>query len=205
MGLNKAWLGLLALALACGTTLAADAPAADGGSLLAALRKGGCYIVMRHASSPRDPPAEGSATPGNVNRERQLDAEGRESARAMGEAVRRLHVPIGEVLSSPTWRAQETVKEAGFGSPRLVQELGDGGRGMAASGDAQRQWLQREVMQPVRRGNTVIVTHFPNLRAAFPEHAADLADGEALIFAPDGTGAMRFLRRVRIEEWPLLR
>jgi len=30
----------------------------------------------------------------------------------------------------------------------------------------------------------------------------DLADGEALIFAPDGKGGATMVARVKIEEWP---
>ena len=174
----------------------------DDKALVAMLQKGGCYIVMRHASSPRDPPSAADAAAGNAGRERQLDSKGRESARAMGAALRRLRIPVGEVLSSPTWRAQETVKEAGFGKPRLVEELGDGGRSMSATGDSQAEWLTRLVTQPPRQGNTVVITHFPNLRAAFPEYTADLEDGEALVFVPDFGSSTRLLRRVRIDQWP---
>lgn len=201
--MNRAWSGLAVVLLAGVSSLltAADGTV-DAKDLIARLQKGGCYIVMRHASSPRDPPSPADAVAGNTNDERQLDAKGRETAREMGEALRRLHVPVGEVLSSPTWRAQETVKEARLGTPRLVKELGDGGQSMSATGDAQAQWLRRQVTQPVREGNTLVITHFPNLRAAFPEQAADLADGEALIFAPGPGNALQYVRRVRIEEWP---
>ena len=94
--------------------------------------------------------------------------------------------------------------EAGFPKPVLVPELGDGGRSMAATGDAQAAWLKQKVTQPVAGGNTVVITHFPNLRSAFPEYAASLADGEALVFVPDASGGTRMLRHVRVEEWPAI-
>jgi len=196
---------LTAMLLVCGGLVAAAEPAApDAGALIQALRKGGCYIVMRHASSPREVPSAADATPGNADRERQLDAQGKATARAMGAALRRLQVPVTAVFSSPTWRAQETAMEAGFPKPVLVPELGDGGRSMAATGDAQAAWLKQKVTQPVAGGNTVVITHFPNLRSAFPEYAASLADGEALVFVPDASGGTRMLRHVRIEEWPAI-
>jgi hypothetical protein len=92
------WLTLITVDLAQGESLA-------GKELIAALRSGGYVILMRHASSPRNTPEAAQADVENVQRERQLDDEGRASARAMGEALRRLHIPIGEVLSSPTYRA----------------------------------------------------------------------------------------------------
>lgn len=56
---------------------------------------------MRHASSPREPPDAAHTDAENAADERQLDENGRASARAMGEALRGLHIPIGDVLSSP--------------------------------------------------------------------------------------------------------
>jgi phosphohistidine phosphatase SixA len=174
----------------------------DSDALVQTLRKGGCYIVMRHASSPRNAPAPGEEVAGNTARERQLDAQGKETAHAMGESLRRLGIPIGAVLSSPTWRAQETVQEARLPRPTLVQELGDGGQSMSAANNAQTAWLLQLVTHPIEKGNTVVISHFPNLRAAFPEFAANLADGEAMILKPGPNGEVKLLRRVRIEEWP---
>lgn len=191
---------LAASLLAFGTLAAAAEP----GPLLQALRKGGCYIVMRHASSPREAPSPADAAPGNVSAERQLDAKGKETARAMGNALRKLNVPVTEVLSSPTFRAQETAMEAELPKPTLVPELGDGGQSMSATSEAQSRWLQRKVTRPPERGNTILITHFPSIRAAFPDHAVELADGEALIFAPDERGGTQLIARVRIEEWPTL-
>src|SRR5829696_2953167 len=80
---------------------AALAQTLSGTALVSALRKGGYVIVMRHASSPRETPEPNAD---NVNKERQLDAAGRASASAMGKALRDLMIPVGEVLTSPTYR-----------------------------------------------------------------------------------------------------
>src|SRR5687767_4087700 len=74
-------------------------------SVATSFREGGYVIVMRHASSPRTLPAAAQANADNKQLERQLDEAGRASARDMGEALRRLKIPVGEVLSSPTYRA----------------------------------------------------------------------------------------------------
>jgi hypothetical protein len=50
--------------------------------------------------------------------------------------------------------------------------------------------------------NTIIVTHMPNIAAAFPDNANGLQDGETLIFAPDGNGHARLAATVLIEDWP---
>lgn len=70
----------------------------SGGALVNALRRGGCVLVIRHASSPREAPDKQAANADNVKCERQLDEGGRSTAAAMGAALRDLHIPIGEVF-----------------------------------------------------------------------------------------------------------
>ena len=189
-------------ALVAGMVLLAGAAHAQ---TLKALQQGGYVIVMRHASSPREAPDKQTANPDNVNHERQLDAEGRASATAMGNALRDLKIPIGEVLTSPTYRALETVKYAKLGDPKPFVELGDNGQSMQGGTPAQAAWLQKRVTQFPTGSNTVIVTHFPNLTAAFPQMAAGVADGESLVFGPDGKGGATLIARVKIEDWSALR
>jgi hypothetical protein len=39
---------------------------------------------------------------------------------------------------------------------------------------------------------------------AFPQWTSGLADGEGLIFGPDGKGGSTLIARIKIEEWPRL-
>ena len=100
--------------------MARPAPAQplSGDALVNALRRGGYVLVVRHASSPREAPAKQSANPDNVSVERQLDDNGRATAIAMGKALRELDIPIGEVFTSPAYRALETVRLAQLPNPR---------------------------------------------------------------------------------------
>ncbi len=187
-----------ALVFPGGRSLAAPPPA-----LTEQLRRGGFVLLMRHASSPANPPEKSAADPENRSLERQLDEKGRQTAAAMGRAFRLLHIPVGAIFSSPTYRARETVRLAGFGTPREVSELGDQGRSMAridAAGPV--RWLKAKVAEnPARGTNTLIVTHMPNIAAAFPDLAAGLQDGETLVFQPDGHGDANMIAKVLIEEW----
>jgi len=182
----------------------ADAQILQGEALVKALRQGGYIIVMRHASSPREAPDQQTANADNVNRERQLDTEGRATATAMGQALRGLKIPIGDVLTSPTYRALETIRYAKLGDPQPFPELGDNGQSMQGGTQAQAAWLQKRVTQFPAGANTIIVTHFPNLTGAFPQMAAGVADGEALVFGPDGKGGAALVARIKIEEWPAM-
>jgi phosphohistidine phosphatase SixA len=183
----------------------APAQTLEGGALVKALRQGGYVIVMRHTSSPRQIPDKQTANPDNTKPERQLDAEGRATATAMGQALRDLKIPIGEVLSSPTYRALETVKYARFGPAKPQVELGDNGQDMQGGTEAQAAWLRKRVTQFQPGTNVLLVTHAPNLTRAFPEQANGVADGEALIFGPDGKGGAALVARVKIEDWPKLK
>jgi phosphohistidine phosphatase SixA len=172
--------------------------------LVDALRKGGYVIVMRHASSPREAPDKASANPDNVKLERQLDEAGRASATAMGKAIRDLKIPIGEVFTSPTYRAMETVRLAQLPNPHAQPELGDGGQSMQAANDTQAAWLKDRVSRASAGANVVIVTHMPNISRAFSEWGA-VADGEAVVLKPDGKGSATIVGRIKIDEWARLR
>jgi phosphohistidine phosphatase SixA len=177
----------------------------SGDALVKALQKGGYVIVMRHASSPREVPEKSVANRDNTKPERQLDQEGRTTATAMGNALRSLKIPVGEVISSPTYRALETLRLAGLPNPKAVPELGDNGQSMSGGTDAQATWLQKQVTMFPSGTDTILVTHLPNLTRAFPKDAMGMADGEALIFAPDGNGGAKVVARIKIEDWPRLK
>jgi phosphohistidine phosphatase SixA len=183
------------------STLASPALAQMTPALAGKLRQGGFVIVMRHASSPPAAPSRQDADPGNKQLERQLDAQGKQSAIAMGRAIKSLHIPIGRVFSSPTYRAMETVRLGEFGRATPEAALGDQGQSMARlNGPGPAAWLRAAVMEkPLPGSNTLIVTHMPNIAAAFPD-AQGLKDGESIIFNPSTPA--KIAARVAIGDWP---
>src|SRR5690606_30067135 len=189
----------LALLLAATSLAAQTLPRT---ALTAELRQGGFVIVMRHASSPRGLPDAASANPDNTTRERQLDAAGRRDAGAMGAALKRLGIPVSEVLSSPTYRALETARLIDAGKARVVEQLGN--EGMTATSEAGTTWLRGEVARKTTGGNRVLITHGPNISAAFREHSGGMTEGEALIFDPRGVSGPVMVQRMRIEDWDSL-
>jgi len=207
--LHSSWLGL-GLGLGLGAALAAAGPArADelaGSALVSALRHGGYVLVLRHASSPFEAPDKSTAEPDNPTLERQLDAAGKETATEMGKAIKALGIPIGEVDSSQTFRAFQTAKYADLPRPKPVAELTEGKQGMSADADKSRAaWLTQAAASAPRAGtNTVLITHTPNMLAAFGEKAKDIKAGEAMVFQPDGKGGTSLVARVTIDEWPRL-
>lgn len=199
----KQWLRVIFAAAVVAFAGPSCAETLSGTELVKNLQQGGFALLMRHAHAPRTPPETAAADPANRNLERQLDETGRAQARAMGEALRSLRIGIGSVLSSPTFRALETVRYAGFGTATTYSELGDGGRSMASDQAGTRgEWLRSRLTQPPPRGtNTVIVTHQPNITEALGQTWSDLQDGEALVIRPDGANAPAVVARVKIDEW----
>jgi phosphohistidine phosphatase SixA len=192
--------------LAFGPTVPAHADELAGSALVSALRHGGYVLVLRHASSPFEVPDKSAADPENVNLERQLDATGKETSTAMGKALKTLGIPIGEVDSSQTFRALQTVKYADIPHPMPVAELTEGAQGMTADANkARAAWLTHAAASVPRAGtNTVLITHTPNIMAAFGDKAKDIKAGEAMVFRPDGKGGTSLVARITIDEWPQL-
>lgn len=202
---TSGWLCLSAM-LALAATGPAHADELAGSALVSALRHGGYVLVLRHASSPFEVPDKSAADPDNVNVERQLDAAGKETSTAMGKAIKTLGIPIGEVDSSQTFRALQTAKYADLPHPMPAPELTEGKQGMAADAEKTRAaWLTHAAASVPRAGtNTVLITHTPNMMAAFGEKAKDIKAGEAMVFHPDGKGGTSLAARVTIDEWPQL-
>jgi phosphohistidine phosphatase SixA len=182
-----------------------SAQSLSGNELIAALKQGGYVLVIRHANSPATRPDATTAAPGNTRFERQLNENGHKTAHAMGEALKALRVPIGAVLSSPTFRTLETVRELAVGMPNTFNLLGDGSQGYEFSSfeDSARFMRVRSAEVPAAGTNTLIVTHLPNVQAAFGDATGDIEEGEAIVFRPDGTTGTQ-VARIKIDEWPRL-
>jgi len=170
----------------------------DDEELIRALQEGGHILVMRHASSPRQAPSAEVANSDNLKRERQLDEVGRSDAIAMGASLRRLEIPIVDVESSPTYRALETAHLAGFTEVHILAYLGN--QGMQNSSSANTVQLLEDLANASQLGNRLIVTHSPNLSAAFPELSPKVAEGETLIFDPKVSISIPIVR-VTINRW----
>lgn len=65
-------------------------------------------------------------------------------------------------------------------------------------------WLRLKASEVPRPGtNVFIITHLPNIAAAFGSAAVGFADGEALVIRP-GTNPPDVIGRITIAAWPKL-
>jgi broad specificity phosphatase PhoE len=179
----------------------------EGQALVDALRRGGYQIYFRHAAtdwSQYDQVSKaGDWTNCDPAKMRQLSEAGRQTAAAIGDALRALDIPIGQVLASPYCRTVETARIMKLGpvettadimNLRVAQYFG----GSSAIAERTRRRLS---MLPRPAANTVLVAHGNVLVTAtefYPQEA------EAIVFRPQDNGTFAFVGRILPQEWTQL-
>src|SRR5215813_11703413 len=125
----------LAVSVAFLWALPALAQTPTDSALIAALRQGGNVVVLRHGATHADQKDAKPFDPADTVHQRQLNDQGRTTARAMGEALHDLKVPVSEVQSSQYNRAVETGTLLAFGKVNAVAALNEGGTTSMAQGN----------------------------------------------------------------------
>lgn len=185
---------LTLLALAC------PAWAQPSPALLQQLREGGYVLYLRHTSTDFSQNDSRMTSYADCSSQRNLTDKGREEARAIGEHVKRLKIPIGEVLASPFCRTMETARLA-FGK---AQATNDARGGPSRPDDPKRYDPLRKLLatRPSSGTNTIISSHGNPFHAvAGPPY---LAEGEFAVVKPEGDARFTVLARLRLGDWQLL-
>ncbi|HET6551677.1 MAG TPA: histidine phosphatase family protein [Solirubrobacter sp.] len=185
---------IVALLLLAGCGDDEPQPSAAAKRTVAALQKGGLTLVLRHALT--DANVNQQEKLGSCASQRNLTQAGRRQASEIGDAIRALHIPIGDVRASPMCRARDTARLA-FGRVTVDRDLvSPGVIGTKADDERRADALRALAERPPANGkNTVLVTHTGNIRAAFGEETDE--EGEMLIFGP---GA-HLVGRIEPEQW----
>jgi phosphohistidine phosphatase SixA len=193
---------LMCLGLSCAPR-PSSAPKADMPALVAQLRQGGCVIVLRHGATNRDQADTDPLNPDNLAKQRLLSENGREVARQVGEAFRKLGIPLGKVYSSRFNRAVETAKLVGGGEVTATSDLTEGGLVVTPIENDRRTAALRKLVATVPEPgkNTLIVTHKPNILDAFGKDWFEVKEGEASVFKPDSSGKAVLVARLQAVDW----
>jgi broad specificity phosphatase PhoE len=191
------WSALLALAGA------AQAQGTDVKALAEQLKAGGYVIVVRHGGTNRNQADTDPLNHDNVAKQRQLSSGGREQAKEVGEAFRKLGVPFGSVYSSRFNRAVETARLIGGGAVTTTLDITEGGLVVTPIENDRRADAMRTLAAaaPAAGKNTLVVSHKPNIMDAFGRDWFDVREGEASIFKPDGAGKAVLVARVQAADW----
>ena len=184
---------------AAATAAPAVAPLA-GGALLSALERGGYVLYLRHTSTDFGQNDDAMTSFDDCSKQRNLTDKGRAEARAIGAAIARLRVPVGDVLASPYCRTLETARLV-FGRATVSMDVRGG---PATPPDADRYaGLRRLLSTPGTRGtNVAIVSHGnPFYAVAGPPY---LAEGEIAVVEPRGAGGFAVVAKVPRDGWDAL-
>jgi phosphohistidine phosphatase SixA len=170
--------------------------------LLPELRKGGYVLFIRH---PKTNPDQADTDPlhlDNIKAQRHLSDEGRKQATALGEAFRALKIPVGKIVSSKFYRAQEAAKLLGLGEVTASVDVTEGGLVVSPRENERRAKALRELLSttPADGKNLVLVSHRPNLQDAAGKDFGDLREAEVVVFQPLGEGKFKVVARVASPE-----
>jgi phosphohistidine phosphatase SixA len=194
-------------AMVCSLTAMGQGAVAQGAQAewINALRQGGYVIVFRHGATHNDQADTDPLHPENVAQQRQLNDQGRALARAIGDAMRKLKIPVGQVHTSVFNRAVETGKLLGFGEVTPSLDFTEGGLVVSPIENNRRMAALRKVAAtaPAAGSNVVVVTHKPNILDAFGKDWFDVREGEASVLKPESDG-YKLVVRVQADEWSKL-
>jgi hypothetical protein len=183
--------------------------AADLDGLVSSLKDGGYVIVFRHGATDDSQKDVYPFKFDDMSAQRQLSEKGRDLARELGAALKKLGVPIGEVYTSRLNRAVESGKLLGGKDVSPVDELTDSGAGSAsamANPDGKNAKAGRAVRDLVNAApkpgvNNLAVTHKTNVADAFGKEFSDIREGEALVYKTSSSGPAALVARVQANEW----
>ena len=166
-----------------------------GPALLKALREGGLVIYFRHTATDFSKNDQNMRDYDDCANQRPLSDQGRSDARAIGERIAELQLPIGIVKASPMCRTMEHAKlMLGMATPtHTMRELSNG----------EYSGLKRLLSARVPAGiNRWMVGHGIPFRAV--AGPPQLAEGEAVVLRPLGE-AWIVLARLSIADWSALK
>src|SRR5918992_3145736 len=174
--------------------LACPALAEPSAQLVEQLRAGGYVLYLRHTSTDFSQNDSRMTSYEDCASQRNLTDRGRDEARAIGEHVKRLKIPIGEVLASPLCRTMETARLA-FGKARPTNDV----RGGPARTDDSARYapLRKLLSSAIPKGQNLVISSHGN-----PFHAVAgppyLAEGEIAVVRPQGDARFSVVARVRL-------
>jgi broad specificity phosphatase PhoE len=183
--------------------------ATDLRELLPALKQGGYVLVFRHVATDDSQKDVYPFNFDDMKAQRQLSDKGRETARLMGVAIRKLNIPIDDVYTSRLNRAVETGRLLSGLDVKPVDALTDSSAGSAsgmanpAAGNAKAGAALRALVNaaPKAGTNIMLVTHKTNITDAFGKEASDVQEGEAFVYKASAAAAAAFVTRIKAADW----
>jgi len=161
---------------------------AEPRAIVERLRRGGLVVFLRHADTS-GMPADKTFDVDDRDGQQNLSEAGRRQAAAIGNAFKRLSIPVGEVRASPVLRARDTA-EIAFGIDRVKVEPDLIAREYENERPAEDlvRSLRRMLSTRPPKDNLILVGHLAQLGQAIrlPLTDAQFPEGSAAVFRPMG-------------------
>lgn len=180
------------LVLACLTLLSQQSRAAADPAW-AALAAGNHVMLIRHAETEAgigDPPG---FRKDDCKTQRNLSAQGRDSARKIGELLRQRQVAVSDVWSSRWCRCLDTARLA-FGRVQPKAMLDSMFNDPEGSDEQKLRALQAALRDLPKGGNLVLVTHNVNISRLT---GISTAMGEIVVASVDRQGRLKVVGRLQ--------
>jgi phosphohistidine phosphatase SixA len=162
-----------------------------------AARRGGVVIACRHGITESADEDEQTLRYDDPSTQRRLSAEGERQAADLGQAFRRLRIPVAEVIASPMQRARRT-GELAFGQVRLDSTWHT--RGDNYGGPKHR--LRSEMLgRPVEGRNRIIISHIGTMYSVLPSIRGELDEGDCVVVRPRGGAQYDVIEVVPWRSW----
>ena len=200
--MSKIRQGLMCV-LTCLVSTYAPAQTVDLQALAGAMQQGGYVIVFRHGATNRDQADTDPLNLDNIAKQRLLSEPGKGVARQVGEAFKRLGIPLGKVYTSKFNRAAETGRLMSGGKVTSTVDVTEGGLVVTPIENDRRAEALKKMAgtRPEAGKNSMVVKHKPNIIDAFGKDWFDVKEGEASIFRPDSSGKAVLVGRVQAADW----
>jgi len=160
-----------------------DGMGRDTQQLVQRLRMGGYVIVVRHGATVSNQADTDPFNFDDVTKQRNLNDKGKELAKAFGDAVRRVGLPVGDVYTSKFNRAYETAVLAGFENIERTVDLTEGGLVVTPDENNRRAEAFRKMLAqaPAQGKNNFLITHKPNIVDALGVWSRSVGESAKLI------------------------
>jgi phosphohistidine phosphatase SixA len=178
-----------------------------GMAIVAALQKGGYNLYMRHGAASVGQDASALAqTPRwweNCTLQRNLAAEGREQARTVGLAMRKLKVALDTVKTSQFCRARDTAYALGMNTIEITEDLNHQ-IGQRTGFDVNAARFRLLATPPPPGKNVLMISHTHSSPRAEERAMGQMQEVEIVLYQPNGKGGADPVARIALADWDAL-
>ncbi len=169
--------------------------------LVTQIKKGGYVIYIRHASTEKDYADQVTAEVNNCSTQRVLSEKGWREAKEIGNAFKRLDVPVGKVISSEYCRAWKTADLAFSKYEKSAKLNFEKAENYTAEQTAtMKNNVAPMLSQKPQNKNTVIVAHDDPFEAATGIYPDPM--GVTYIIEPMGEKGFKIVGHIGPNDWP---